>query len=225
MTDAISVTLGSLYEPNLWDLRKRVAQARRARQPLIFAELRVPINSDVVHLALRTEDLYLVGIRGRTSVWYEFEPDIERSSPGSGPGKPMLPGSRRIKVGNRNALSSYGALHLPQLIATRQNRYAEMPTALVAFFSNWDGQINIDYTRLRVCVLTFIISEALRFRSIETIARNWLSPSPHQPAGIWPVFEITKEMLERARSWKDGAQSGDPDVQTWLPGMPDKLID
>jgi len=135
-------------------------------------------------------------------------------------------------VGSRNALSSYVALHLRQLIRTGANRYAETPTSLVAFFSGWDGRIEIDYTRLRVCVLTFMICEALRFKSIHTAARNWISPPPSIPAGHWPVFEITEPMLtlaqsweDKARSWEDKAKPGDPDVQTWLIGMPDLLVD
>jgi hypothetical protein len=137
----------------------------------------------------------------------------------------LLPGSRWIKVGSRRALSSYVALNLRQLIATGANRYAETPTSLVAFFSAWNGRIEIDYTRLRVCVLTFLICEALRFRSIGTTARDWVSPPPALPAGHWPVFEITGPMLDLAQSWADKARSGDADVQTWLAGMPDLLVD
>jgi hypothetical protein len=226
MSDAVEVMLGRLYEPNMWDVRKQVARARRSGQAVVFVDLRVPINSTVVRLALRSRDLYLIGIRNGTGIWYEFEPDTQRSDPGSAAsGSAMLPGSRWIRVGSRSALSSYVALHLRQLIATGANRYAETPTSLVAFFSGWDGRIDIDYTRLRVCVLTFAICEALRFRSIETAARNWVSPPPSMPAGHWPVFEITSAMLDLAQSWGDRARSGDADVQTWLPGMPDLLVD
>jgi hypothetical protein len=53
MSDAINVTLGRLYEPNMWDVRKQVARARRSGEALVFVDLRVPINSDVVRLARR----------------------------------------------------------------------------------------------------------------------------------------------------------------------------
>ena len=225
MVDAVKVVLGRLYEPNMWDLRKEVARARNSGEALVFVDLLVPINSDIIRLALRSQDLYLIGIRTGAQVWYEFEPDVMRSDPGSSrPPASLIPGSRRIKVGSRNALYSYGALHLRQLIATGASCYTDTTTNLIAYFSGWDGQINIDYTRLRICVLMFLICEALRFRSIQTIARNWLSPPPSMPDGHWPVFEITDQMLDVAQSWEDKARSGDPDVQTWLIGMPDLLV-
>jgi hypothetical protein len=222
MSDAVKVTLGRQYEPDMWDLRKQIAAARKSGQSLVFVDLRVPINSDVVGLALRSGDLYLIGIRNGVGVWYEFDPGEARSDPESaGSAVPLLPGSQWIAVGSRRALSSYVALHLPQLIATGANRYPEGLTKLIAFFSGWDGRIDVDYTRLRVCVLTFIVCEALRFRSIENIARNWMLPAE----GYSPAFEITGPMLDLAQDWRKKAASGDSDVQTWLPGMPDRLID
>jgi hypothetical protein len=224
--DAVDVTLGRPYEPTMWDLHKAVAAARKTGKALVFVDVRAPINSPVVRLALRSRDLYLIGLRPAAQAWYEFAPDTDRSDPGStAKAGPMLTGSRWIKVGGLNALSSYVGLQLPGLIERGQSRYADTPLSLVAFFSAWNGRIETDYTRLRVCVLIFIICEALRFRSIETAARNWLSPLPSAPAGQWPMFEITRGMLDLARSWHDMASSGHPDVQTRLGGMPDPLID
>jgi len=222
MSDAVNVTLGRRYEPDMWDLRKRIAAARKSGEALVFVDLRVPINSDVVGLALRSRDLYLIGIRNRTGVWFEFADDTARSGPASAePPVPLLPGSRWIMVGSRRALYSYKALHRGELIAAGANRYKEAPNRLIAFFGAWDGRIDINYTRLRVCVLTFLICEPLRFRSIETIARTWLLP----PDGYLPAFEITKPMLDLANDWSKKAAARDPDVQTWLAGMADLLID
>jgi hypothetical protein len=230
MSAVVEVVLGRTYEPNLWDLRKAVASARKEGAKLVFANLRAPINSDVVQIALRSRDLYLIGVRSVTQQWYEFEPDILRSQPATGKqGTPMLPSSQWIKVGSRNALSSYVALHLPKLItnatpAQPTNRYSHSANDLVAFFSRWNGNISDDFTRLRLCVLIFTICEALRFRSVEATVRNWLVPSLTSETGHWPTFEITAEMMDLARSWEDHARSGHPDVQTWLLGMPDLLI-
>lgn len=218
MSDAVNLTLSRRYEPDMWDLRKQVAVARKQNQSLVFVDLRVPINSDVVGLALRARDLYLVAIRNGAGIWYEFASDQPARV---GRAAPMIGGSRWIMAGSGRALSSYGALHLPQLIATGANRFAERQNRLVAFFSKWDGRIDVDYTRLHICVLTFVVCEALRFRSIQSIVRNWIIP----PDGFAPAFEITGSMLAQARDWSKKAVSGDPDVQTWLPGMPDLLID
>nr|WP_294553768.1 hypothetical protein [uncultured Rhodopila sp.] len=67
-------------------------------------------------------------------------------------------------------------------------------------------RVDIDFTRLRICVLTFLIYEALRFRSIHIAARSWMLPS----SGHWPVFEITGPMLDLAQSWKEKAAANIP---------------
>jgi hypothetical protein len=222
MSNAVNVTLGRRYEPDMWDLRKQISLARKNGEALVFVDLSVPISSDVIRLALRSRDLYLIGICNRAGVWFEFADDKPRSDPASSaPPVPLLPGSRWIMVGSRRALYSYGALNLAGLIVAHANRYKEAPNQLIAFFGAWDGKINIDYTRLRIGVITFLICEALRFRSIETIVRAWLIP----PDGYLPAFEITRSMLDLANEWSKKAAARDPDVQTWPPGMPDLLVD
>lgn len=229
MPNAINVMLGPLYEPNMWDLRKEIAASRSNARRLAFVDVRVPVTSDVVGLAIRTDDLYLIGIRNGAGAWFEFKADTERSNPASGgSAKPLVSGSQWIKVGSLNALSSYTALQLPALISNAvprhaTNRYDSPPTELLKFFSRWNGTINDNFTRLRICVLIFVICEALRFRSIQETARNWISPLHPPPTG--PAFEITAEMLNLVRSWAEKAKSSHADVQTWLPGMRDLLVE
>lgn len=230
MDSVVSVTLGPRYLPNMWDLRKAIAWMRRDKAPLAFVDVSTPITGQPIRLALRTADLYLIGIRSAAHGWWEFEPDIVRSDPAATvPPAPLLPGSRWIRAGSGKALSSYTALRLREMIlgakpGHRPNCYAKRPLDLIAFFTAWNGELNDNHARLHVCVVIFIICEALRFRSIENAACDWVSLTPRRPAGEWPVFEITLDMLERARSWRQLARSGHPDVQTWLADMPDPVV-
>jgi hypothetical protein len=58
----VQVSLGPTYEPTLWDLRKRVAAARKADEPLVFITITAPITSEVVDAAIESGSLYLVGL-------------------------------------------------------------------------------------------------------------------------------------------------------------------
>jgi hypothetical protein len=44
MSGSVQLLLGPTYQPTLWDLRKRVAVARRGGEPLVFISLSAPIT-------------------------------------------------------------------------------------------------------------------------------------------------------------------------------------
>jgi hypothetical protein len=231
MSGSVRVLLGPTYQPDLWDLRKRVAAARSAHEPLVFLTVSAPINSEIIEVAIESDSLYLIGVRAAGGTWYEFAPDTPQSSPGAaGDGKPRLPGSRWIMVGPLKALSSYRGLQLGWNIsekpgATGEVTYAHDPSALLRFFRYWDGNITYD-ARLNLWVLIFVLCEALRFRSIETICARWIRPIgiTSADAGGWPVLTITKAMLETAQNWHARAHEGDSDIWTWPADMPDLIV-
>jgi len=225
MTTTSQVSLGPTYEATLWDLRKRVAAGRKANEPLVFVTIAAPIISDVIEVAIESGSLYLVGVRGGDGTWREFAPNTGQLSPEppSEP-RPRLPNSRWIMVGDLKALSSYRALRLGWYISGRpgavgQIVYAESPTRLLRFFQDWDGQLTRYDSRLSLCVLIFIICEALRFRSIENICARWI-----HPIGADPVLTITKTMLDTVQNWHDRATKGDADIWTWPPELPDLIV-
>ena len=97
MSGSVRVTLGPTYQPNLWDLRKRVTAARNAGDPLVFVTVSAPITSDVIEVAIESGSLYLIGVRPVGGTWLEFAPDAVASSPtASGEPGPRLPGSHWI---------------------------------------------------------------------------------------------------------------------------------
>ena len=63
MSGSVRVTLGPTYQPNLWDLRKRITAARNAGEPLVFVTVSAPITSDVIEVAIESGSLYLIGVR------------------------------------------------------------------------------------------------------------------------------------------------------------------
>jgi hypothetical protein len=221
MSEAVQLLLGPTYQPTLWDVRKRVAAARKAGEPLVFVRLSAPITSDVIEVAMESGSTYLIGVRAAGGKWFEFAPD-------SGSLRPRLPGSGWIMAGGLLALASYRALRLGWMIrdapgATGQVVYTGDPNALLRFFRTWDGQITGHHVRLSLCVLIFVVCEALRFRSIETACARWIRPiggDTPDPAGL----AITQEMLDKVQNWHSGATRGDPDIWTWPPEMPDLIV-
>jgi hypothetical protein len=232
MSGSVRVSLGPTYEPDLWDLRKRVTAARNAGEPLVFVTVSAPITSDVIEVAIESGSLYLIGVRPVMGTWLEFAPDSARSSPATaGDPRPRLPGSRWILVGSARALFSYRGLKLDWSIGGKQGAaghvtYAYQPSALLRFVRHWDGKITGYDVRLNLWVLIFVLCESLRFRSIENTCARWIRPiggtSPDD-AG-WPVLTITKAMLDTVQNWRARAGGDDSDVWTWPPDMPDLII-
>lgn len=242
------VRLGPTYLPDLWDLHKRVYEARRAGAALVTIALSAPITSDPLEVAIESGSLYLVGIRTRSG-WHEFYPDDTNADPRrQTPATPRLPGSRWIMVGARVALSTYRALGLSWMLTgapgtTGQVAYAERPADLLRFFSVWNGNLASFEAKLAVCVLIFIVCEALRFRSIESICADWIyvrgfrnhvAAAGSTPIGpiasemgridpvMFPAFVITSGMLEIVQNWHARAMT--QDVWTRPPDFPDPLI-
>ena len=221
----MQVSLGPTYEPTLWDLRKRVAAARKAHETLLFVTITAPIISDVIEIAIESGSLYLVGVRADNETWREFAADTGQSLPGTADDpRPRLPNSRWIMVGGLRALSSYRALRLGWYINERpgavgQIVYADSPSKLLRFFRQWDGQLTRYDARLSLCVLIFTVCEALRFRSIENICARWI-----RPIGTDPVLPITKAMLDTVQNWHDRATKRDSDIWTWPPEFPDLIV-
>jgi hypothetical protein len=232
MNQPVRVVLGSNYAPTMWDLRKRVSMARRGGEPVTFIQVGAPINSEIVEIAILSGSLYLIGVRSRDGTWFEFVPDDARGDPTqTGTPKPRLPGSRWIQVGSLPALSSYRALRLPWMLrdqpgATGVVAFADTPLELVRFFRQWDGSLSVHNARLNICVLIFLICEALRFRSIENICARYIWPIGGMPSDpiARPIFSITEEMFATVQNWYTRARSGDPDVWTWPRDMPDRLV-
>jgi hypothetical protein len=77
MSGSVRVTLGPTYQPNLWDLRKRITAARNAGAPLVFVTVSAPITSDVIEVAIESGSLYLIGVRAVQGTWLEFAPDTD----------------------------------------------------------------------------------------------------------------------------------------------------
>jgi len=227
MVNAVKVVLGPTYEPTLWDLRKRVTAARKAGEQLIFVSITAPIVSETIEVAIESGSLYLIGIRSADGPWFEFVPDAARPSRATAAGRPRLPNSRWIMAGANKALSSYRALRLGWHIdgkpgATGQVAYAEDPGALLRFFRIWDGQVGRYDAQLHTCVLIFAVCEALRFRSIESACAGWARPIIGPAGGRQLV--ITRAMLDTVQNWHERAEAGNPDVWTWPPEMPDRII-
>jgi hypothetical protein len=225
MSGSVQVILGPTYEPTLWDLRKRVAASRAAGAPLTFVSLSAPITSEVVEVAIESGSLYLIGVRAGGG-WLEFVPDAPSDQ--AREDRPRLPGSRWITAGERKALSTYRALRLGWMIrdapgAVGSITYAGEPNRLLNFFRTWDGAITGHHVRLRLCVLIFLVCEALRFRSIESACARWIRPvggTTPDPAGL----TITEAMLDTVQNWHDRASHDHPDIWTWPPGMLDPIV-
>ena len=224
MSTTVQVSFGPTYEPTLWDLRKRVAAARKADEDLIFITVTAPITSEVIEVAIESGSLYLVGVRACDKTWWEFAP---RPSPGAASEQqPRLPNSRWIMAGALRAFDSYRGLRLDWTInqksgAVGQIVYADRQIELLRFFRRWDGQLNGYDLRLSLCVLIFSLCEALRFRSIENTCARWI-----RATGADPVLLITKEMLDAAQNWhaRSDPKKEDPDIWTWPPELPDLIV-
>jgi Ribosome inactivating protein len=131
-------------------------------------------------------------------------------------------------AGGLRALSTYRALRLGWVIREAPGApghvvYTGDPNSLLRFFRAWDGQIAGHHVRLNLCVLIFVVCEALRFRSIETACARWIRPiggGVPDPAGL----TITEAMLDTVQNWHDRASRGDPDIWTWPREMPDLIV-
>jgi hypothetical protein len=110
--------------------------------------------------------------------------------------------------------------------ATGRVPYAGTPLDLVRYFRDWDGNTADHHSHLNLCLVIFLVCEALRFRSIEKICSQYVWPiggMPSDPLGQ-PIFTFTVEMLDTVRNWDTRARAGDPDVWTWPPDMPDTIV-
>jgi len=237
MVQPVRVQLGDHYPPDMWDLHKAVAEARRAGDPLVFIDAWIPINVPPLGIAIESSSLYLTGVRPRGTIWYEFAPDTQRANPDdTSPPRRRLEGSRWIRAGGGPALSSYNALRLDWMIravpgARGAISYPHRPIDLLRFFHAWNGQIADFESRLSVCVLIFLFCEALRFRSIDSVCARWLSSRNQHAYGadqsiahVAEPFTITAAMLDRVRNWRTLGRAGDPDVWLRPPTMPDPVI-
>ena len=231
MTAAVSVVLGSTYSPDLWDLRKRISADRAAGARISFVKVRAPINSDVIEVAILSGSLYLIGVRHEGGGWLEFANDEGLASSAMlSSAKPRLPGSRWITVGNGIALSSYRALRIKDVVARAKpgarTGFVGTPGQLIGALGRWDGRLDATPERLQMCVLIFLLCEALRFRSIEQLCANWING--RGPAADSQMLAITSELIDKVQNWKSAAaRTGadkDEDIWTWLPGAPDELI-
>jgi Ribosome inactivating protein len=232
MSQPVRVILGPQYMPSMWDLGKRVRAARQANEPVIFIHLSAPINSEIVEVAILSDSLYLIGVKGRDNIWLEFAPDDDKGDPSlSGPPKSRLPGSRWVIVGDKLALSSYRALRLPWMLngvdgATGRITYAGTPLDLIRFFREWDGNLGRHDARLNILVLIFLLCESLRFRSIEDRCARYIWPVGGMPSDpvMRPILSIDGEMLDRVQEWHKLARGQHPDVWTPPAGIADPLF-
>jgi hypothetical protein len=174
MSTTVQVSFGPTYEPTLWDLRKRVAAARKADEDLIFITVTAPITSEVIEVAIESGSLYLVGVRACDKTWWEFAP---RPSPGAASEQqPRLPNSRWIMAGALRAFDSYRGLRLDWTInqksgAVGQIVYADRQIELLRFFRRWDGQLNgYDSRYLFACSSSASVKRSAFARS-RTLAR------------------------------------------------------
>lgn len=247
MDNPISVVLGPNYHLTMYELWKRVNSARSRGPSILIIEVSAPINSEILEVAIETGSLYLIGVRAKGGTWNEFAPDNDRSHPGNaGPEVRRLPGSRWIMAGGLRALSTYNALQLPWLIervdgATGNIPVCGRPNDLIRLFLQWDGAITGHHIRTGLCALIFVVSEALRFRSIENACSDWAwstayreyrqagggegRPGAADVVAFQPgAFIITKDMLETVQNWRSKALAHDPNVWTTPPDIPNPLI-
>lgn len=237
MAKPVSINLSN-YSPGIWDLHKAAYQARQqGGDALILINLWMPINVPALGVAIESGSLYLAGVRPQGQQWLEFMPDVHRSQPGTQTvASPRLPNSRWIMAGALPSGSSYRALGLDWMIRSAPGakgaiQYAHRPAELLQYFHGWDGQMARFDAKLSMCVLIFLISEALRFRAIESECSRWLSirnqagyGSDGSIAHVAQPFVITQAMLDLVQTWGKLSDDRDPGVWMRLPGLPDPLI-
>jgi hypothetical protein len=217
MDAPVKIILGSQYDPTMWDLRKRVAAARKAHEPLVFLTIGAPIVSPSIGVAIESGSLYLAGVQTAKGDWFEVAPENATGA------RPRLPKSRWIMTGAGQALFGYGALRLEWNVSDKANAtgeiiYGEDASELLRFFERWDGQAGTHPARRHLWVLIFMICEALRFRSILSACAQWINQRG-------PLI-IDKEMLSKVRKWRKQAEAlkTDSDIWTWPPKFPDQII-
>ena len=150
MPQPVSIILGPTYGPDLWDLRKRISADRKAKAGITFAQVRAPINSEVIDLALRSDSLYLIGLRPTGGQWLEFMDDSNSAGMKGAPpppSGPRLPSSRWVRSGQGRALSSYRALRLVTAQKAEADRgreygFSGLPAQLIGALARWDGALN-----------------------------------------------------------------------------------
>jgi hypothetical protein len=199
----ILLQLGPYYGRNITDSRRFLGTRREG---VVTVYVTAPITAPLLEVAIDGHTLYVLGFRrqGERS-WWEFEPDSDQ---------PRLDPFRRIAGGP----ATYFNLGL-----AAGTEVVLPPWLLLTELAGFNGLMGDAAKKRKLLLLTFLVSEALRFDSVKAACYAYISNSVtyfgapehyyRNPADLGGHrFTFTEPLMQTVQNWRTRTTAANPDI-------------
>lgn len=153
------ISLGPYYNRCIGQVRQDVERCRARGQATMIIGVTAPITAPMLEVMVETHALYVIGFRALSATdWWEFDPE---ETP------PLVPAPKRRIVGPPPNYTDLGL--------DRFSNHRIAPWKLLEEFVRFDGKVDLDHKRKNVILLIFLVSEALRFDSMQGLCYRYVA--------------------------------------------------
>jgi hypothetical protein len=216
------INLGTYYNRSVRQSREAVLAKRAAGAATMSVFLTAPINASPIEVVIDTASLYVLGYRRVTSpIWWAFPPMQNQ---------PAIPGGASVHVIPLGGEANYRTLGLAAGVT-----HVIEPRRLLEELWAYTGGHPRDDQRANLLLLVFLVSEAMRFASIQALCYRYISNAKqyfdlaawhqHDPNAPYPKpdtltkhsITYTAAAVERVQDWRKLTQANNPDVMMpWI---------
>ncbi len=215
------ISLGPYYNRNIGQVRDAVRQSRAAELSTMTIYVTAPITAPVLEIAVEPHAVWVLGFRALNAAeWWEF--------PRTGD-LPPVPGPSRTITGPP---ASYELLGLNRFAEKNPGLHIIEPWRLLQELASFNGRVDTDEKRRNIILLIFLVSEAVRFDSMQGFCyryvshaeryfadpdffyRNQAQLTHHTFDFNWSVMRDGRLMTVReiVDSWRRSSEAGSRDV-------------
>lgn len=215
------ISLGPYYNRNIGQVRNAVRATRAAGQATMTIYVTAPITAPMIEVAVEPHAVWVLGFRALNAAeWWEF--------PRTGD-LPPVPGRARPIIGPP---ASYELLGLNRFATKNPGVHVIEPWRLLQALATFNGRVDSDETRKNLILLIFLVSEAVRFDSMQGFCYRYVSHAEqyfrapdffyqnksqltnHTFDFNWSVWRDGRLMtvLEIVDSWRRSAEARSRDV-------------
>ena len=220
------ISLGPYYNRTIGQTRDAVRRSREAGLTTMKIYLTAPIVAPIIEVAVTPGRVWVLGFKVLNApTWWEFKRTGDLP-PVPGPASPV-----------QGPAASYELLGLGEFAKATPPVHVIEPWRLLQALATFNGKIGTNAKRKNIVLLLFLVSEAVRFDSMQGLCyryvshaeqyfrapdfyyRNKSALTAHTFDFTWTVRRDGREMAvgEIVDSWRRSAEAGSRDV-VLLPG-------